>query len=104
MAVAYLHDEVVVKEAQRRLQDDLPIRWEGNCYHAMDAWMALIGAAGMGASLAAVCREGQEAPSDNTLRDKLGEQGGPVVTQLLQQDLPRILKRSGRFVAERRHA
>ena len=75
MAVAYLHDEVVVKEAQRRLQDDLPIRWQGNCYHAMDAWMALIGAAGMGASLAAVCREGQEAPSDNTLRDKLGEQG-----------------------------
>ena len=31
---------------------------------------------------------------------KLGEQGGPVVGQLLQQDLPRILDRSGRFAAE----
>ena len=75
MTVAYLNDEVVVKEAQRRLQASLPIDWEGNWYNAMDAWMALIGAAGMGASIAAVCREGQEAPSDNTLREKLDEQG-----------------------------
>ena len=30
---------------------------------------------GMGASIAALCREGQEAPSDNTLREKLDEQG-----------------------------
>jgi hypothetical protein len=37
--------------------------------------MTLIGAASMGTSIAAVCREGQEAPSGNTLRDKLGEQG-----------------------------
>jgi len=26
----------------------------------------LIGAAGIGTSIAAICREGQEAPSDNT--------------------------------------
>ena len=75
MAVAYLNDEVVVKEAQRRLQTYLPIDWEGNWYNAMDAWMALIGAAGMSTSMAALCREGQEAPSDNTLREKLDEQG-----------------------------
>jgi hypothetical protein len=75
MTAAYLNDEVVVKETQRRLQAYLPIHWEGNWYTAMDAWMALIGAAGMGASIAAVCREGQEAPSDNTLREKLDEQG-----------------------------
>jgi hypothetical protein len=75
MTVAYLNDEVVVKEAQRRLQAYLPIDWEGNWYNAMDAWMALIGAAGMSTSIAAVCREGQEAPSDNTLREKLDEQG-----------------------------
>lgn len=75
MRVAYLNDEVVVKEAQRRLQSYLPIHWEGNRYNPMDAWMALIGAAGMGASMAAVCREGQQAPSDNTLREKLNEQG-----------------------------
>jgi len=75
MSVAYLNDEVVVKEAQRRLQAYLPIYWAGNWYTAMDAWMALIGAAGMNASIAAVCREGQGAPSDNTLREKLDEQG-----------------------------
>jgi len=75
MTVAYLNDEVVVKEAQRRLQAYLPIDWEGNWYNAMDAWLALIGAAGMGTSIAAMCREGQEAPSDNTLREKLDEQG-----------------------------
>jgi len=75
MSVTYLNDEVIVKEAQRRLQASLPIDWEGNWYNAMDAWMTLIGAAGMGASIAAVCREGQEAPSGNTLREKLDEQG-----------------------------
>jgi len=75
MTVAYLNDEVLVKEAQRRLQASLPIDWEGNWYNAMDAWMALIGAAGMGTSIASTCREGQEAPSDNTLREKLDEQG-----------------------------
>jgi hypothetical protein len=75
MTVAYLNDEVVVKEAQRRLQAYLPIDWEGNRYNAMDAWMALIGAAGMSTSIAAMCREGQEAPSGNTLREKLDEQG-----------------------------
>jgi len=75
MAVAYLNDEVVVKEAQRRLQASLPIHWEGYWYNAMDAWMTLIGAAGMSTSIAAMCREGQEAPSDNTLREKLEEQG-----------------------------
>jgi hypothetical protein len=64
--VAYLNDEVVVKEAQRRWQADLPIDWEGNGYNAMDAGLALIGAAGMGTSIAAMCREGPEAPSDNT--------------------------------------
>ena len=66
MTVAYLNDEVVVKEAQRRWQAYLPIDWEGNWYTAMDAWMVLIGAAGIGTSIAAICREGQEAPSDNT--------------------------------------
>jgi hypothetical protein len=66
MATAYLNDEVVVKEAQRRLPAYLPIDWEGNGYNAMDAWMTLLGAAGMNTSMAAVCREGQEAPSDNT--------------------------------------
>ena len=75
MTVAYLNDEVVVKEAQRRLQTYLPIDWEGNWYNAMDAWIALIGAAGLSTSIAAMCREGQEAPSDNTLREKLEEQG-----------------------------
>ena len=75
MTVAYLNDEVIVKEAQRRLQASLPIDWEGNWYNALDAWMALIGAAGMGTSIAALCREGQDAPSDNTLREKLDEQG-----------------------------
>jgi hypothetical protein len=75
MTVAYLNDEVIVKEAQRRWQASLPINWEGNRYNAMDAWMALIGAAGMGTSIAALCREGQDAPSDNTLREKLDEQG-----------------------------
>jgi hypothetical protein len=75
MTAAYLNDDVIVKEAQRRLQTSLPMHWEGNWYNAMDAWMTLIAAAGMGASMAAVCREGQQAPSDNTLRDKLGEQG-----------------------------
>jgi hypothetical protein len=75
MTAAYLNDEVIVKEAQRRLQANLPIHWEGNRYNAMDAWMTLIGAAGMGTSMAAVCREGQQAPSDNTIRDKLNEQG-----------------------------
>jgi hypothetical protein len=29
----------------------------------------------MGASLAAVCREGHEAPSDNSVRETLNEQG-----------------------------
>jgi len=58
MTVAYLNDEVVVKEAQRRLQAYLPIDWEGNRYNAMDAWMALIGAAGMSTSIAAMCRKG----------------------------------------------
>jgi hypothetical protein len=66
MTAAYLNDEVIVKEAQRRWQASLPIDWEGTWYNAMDAWVVLIGAAGMGASMAAVCREGQEAPSDNT--------------------------------------
>lgn len=75
MAVDYINDEVVVKEALRRLQKHLPIKWEGNRYNAMDAWTGLIGAAGMGASIAATCREGKDAPSDNTLRDKLNEQG-----------------------------
>ncbi len=42
------------------------IHWEGNWYNAMDPWMTLIGAAGMGASMAAVCREGQLAPSHHT--------------------------------------
>lgn len=75
MAVAYINDEVVVKEAQRRLQASLPITWEGNQYNPMHAWTVLIGGVGMGASLAAVCREGQEAPSDNSVRETLNEQG-----------------------------
>jgi hypothetical protein len=75
MATAYLNDEIVVKEAQRRLQAYLPIDWEGNWYNAMDAWMTLLGAVSMHTSMAAMCREGQEAPSDNTLREKLDEQG-----------------------------
>ena len=61
--------------SQRRLQAYLPIDWEGNWYNAMDAWMTLLGAVSMNTSMAAVCREGQEAPSDNTLREKLNEQG-----------------------------
>ncbi len=75
MAVAYINDEVVVKEAQRRWQAYLPINWEGNQYNATHAWTTLIGAAGMGTSIAAVCREGQDAPSDNIVREKLAEQG-----------------------------
>ena len=75
MAVAYINDEVVVKEAQRRLQAHLPITWEGNRYNPMHAWTVLIGGAGMGASIAAVCREGQEAPSDNIVRETLNDQG-----------------------------
>jgi hypothetical protein len=75
MAVAYINDEVVVKEAQRRLQASLPINWEGNRYNPMHAWTVLIGGSGMGASIAAVCREGQDAPSDNSVREKLNEQG-----------------------------
>ena len=75
MAVAYINDEVVVKEAQRRLQEYLPITWEGNQYNPMHAWTVLIGGVGMGASIAAVCREGQDAPSDNIVREKLSEQG-----------------------------
>jgi hypothetical protein len=75
MAVAYINDEVVVKEAQRRLQAHLPITWEGNQYNPMHAWMVLIGGVGMGASVAAVCREGQEAPSDNIVRETLNDQG-----------------------------
>ncbi len=67
MTAAYLNDEVIVKEAQQRLQTSLPIHWEGNWYNAMDAWMTLIGAAALGTSMAAVCREGQQAPSGNTL-------------------------------------
>lgn len=70
-----INDEVVVKEAQRRLQASLPITWEGNSYNPMHAWTTLIGAAGMGASIAAVCREGQDAPSDNIVRETLDEQG-----------------------------
>ena len=75
MAVAYINDEVVVKEAQRRLQAHLPITWEGNRYNPMHAWTVLIGGVGMGASIAAVCREGQEAPSDNIVRETLNDQG-----------------------------
>jgi hypothetical protein len=48
MTAAYLNDDVIVKEAQRRLQMSLPIHWEGNSYSAMDAWMTLIGAAADG--------------------------------------------------------
>ncbi len=36
MRAAYLNDEVVVKEVQRRLQAYLPIHREGNWYNAMD--------------------------------------------------------------------
>lgn len=75
MAVAYINDEVVVKEAQRRLQASLPITWEGNQYNPMHAWTVLIGGSGMGASIAAVCREGHEAPSGNIVRETLNEQG-----------------------------
>ena len=75
MAVAYINDEVVVKEAQRRLQASLPITWEGNRYNPMHAWTVLIGGSGMGASIAAVCREGHEAPSDNIVRETLNDQG-----------------------------
>jgi hypothetical protein len=75
MAVAYLNDEVVVKEAQRRLQEYLPINWEGTQYNPTHAWTVLIGGVGMGASIAAVCREGHEAPSDNIVRETLNDQG-----------------------------
>ena len=75
MAVSYLNDEVVVKEAQRRLQAYLPVNWEGNQYNPMHAWTVLIGGAGMGASIAAVCREGKDAPSDNIVRETLNDQG-----------------------------
>ena len=75
MARAYINDEVVVKEAQRRLQAHLPITWEGNQYNPMHAWSVLIGASGMGASIAAVCREGRDAPSANIVRETLNEQG-----------------------------
>ncbi|MDH3599419.1 MAG: hypothetical protein OEU26_07225 [Candidatus Tectomicrobia bacterium] len=43
MPVAYMSDEVVVKEAQRRLQAHLPINWEGNQYNPTHAWTVLIG-------------------------------------------------------------
>ena len=75
MAVAYINDEVVVKEAHRRLQAYLPINWEGNQYNPTHAWTVLIGGVGMGASIAAVCREGHDVPSDNIVREKLNEQG-----------------------------
>jgi hypothetical protein len=52
MAVAYINDDVVVKEAQRRLQASLPITWEGNRYNPTHAWTVLIGGLGMGASIA----------------------------------------------------
>ena len=75
MALEYLHDDVVVKEAQRRWQAPLPITWEGNQYNPMPAWAVLLGGTGMGASMAAVCREGRAAPSDNLVRATLNEQG-----------------------------
>lgn len=75
MAIAYMNDEVVVKEAQRRLQAHLPITWEGHQYNPMHAWTVLIGGSGMGASIAAVCREGRDAPSDNIVRETRNEQG-----------------------------
>jgi putative transposase len=75
MAIAYLNEEVVVKEAQRRLQASLPITWEGNRYNPMHAWTVLIGGVGMGASIAAVCREGRDAPSDTIVRETLNDQG-----------------------------
>ena len=75
MPVAYMNDEIVVKEAQRRLQAHLPINWEGNQYNPTHAWTVLIGGVGMGASIAAVCREGREAPSGNIVRETLNEQG-----------------------------
>jgi hypothetical protein len=75
MAGAYLNDEVVVKEAQRRSQASLPITWEGNHYNPLHAWTVLRGGGGMGASLAAVWREGHEAPSANSVRDTRNEQG-----------------------------
>jgi hypothetical protein len=71
MPVAYMNDEVVVKEAQRRLQAHLPIHWEGNHYTPTPAWTVLIDGVGMGASIAAVCREGREAPS----AARVGSQG-----------------------------
>jgi hypothetical protein len=75
MAVAYINDDVLVKEAQRRLQASLPITWEGNRYNPLHAWTVLIGGVGMSASIAAVCREGHEAPSDNIVRETLNDQG-----------------------------
>jgi hypothetical protein len=54
MPVAYMNDEVEVKEAQRRLQAHLPITWEGNQYSPTHAWTVLMGGVGMGASIAAV--------------------------------------------------
>jgi len=75
MAVSYMSDEVVVKEAQRRLQAHLPINWEGNQYNPTHAWTVLIGGVGMGASIAAVCREGRDAPSGNIVRETLNDQG-----------------------------
>ncbi len=42
MTVSYMSDEVVVKEAQRRLQAHLPINWEGNQYNPSHAWTVLI--------------------------------------------------------------
>ncbi len=75
MAGASMSDDVVVKEAQRRLQAHLPINWEGNQYNSTHAWTVLIGGVGMSASIAAVCREGHEAPSGNIVRETLNEQG-----------------------------
>jgi len=75
MARAYINDEVVVKEAKRRLQAHLPITWKGNQYNPLHAWTVRIGAAGLGASIAAVCREGRDAPSDTIVRETLNEQG-----------------------------
>jgi hypothetical protein len=70
-----MNDEVVVKEVQRRLQAHLPVHWDGIQYHPSHAWTVLIGGVGMGASIAAVCREGREAPSGNLVRETLNEQG-----------------------------
>jgi putative transposase len=71
----YINDEVVVKEAIDRLQRYLPINWDGNRYNPMDAWTVLIGAAAMESSVASTCREGEDAPNDNTLREQLNAQG-----------------------------